>query len=161
MPVMKRGRSWVLGMLAAQCCTGALAAGVLKLSRTEMTIAPDKAAPELWAENVGDTPLYLNVEQHLVENPGETPEHLVAVSDVRHPGLLILPNRLTLSPGQKYRMVVKELRTPAQSQVWRLTFRPAERIVVETARPEETSAPLFISVGYGVVIYQLHGDQSP
>jgi len=152
---MKRALGWALGMFAALCCTGSLAAGVLKLSRTELTFSPDKPLSELWAENVGDTPLYLDVTQHLVANPGQSPEHLVPVEEVTRPALLAQPNRLRLSPGQKYRMTLKVLDTPRQAQVWRLTFRPRERIAVDAGDMQGGPAPLFISVGYGVVIYQL------
>ncbi|UOB58018.1 hypothetical protein MRS60_27965 [Burkholderia pyrrocinia] len=155
MPVMKHKRRWALGMLAALCCTSSMAAGILKLSRTELTLSPDKPVPELWAENVGDTPLYLDVTQQLVTNPGESPERLLPVSEAPSPTLLVSPNRLTLAPRQKYRVMLKELGTPTQAQVWRLTFRPRERIVVDAVDISGTQAPLVISVGYGVVIYQM------
>ncbi|TDA48959.1 hypothetical protein [Burkholderia pyrrocinia] len=155
MPVMKHKRRWALGMLAALCCTSSMAAGILKLSRTELTLSPDKPVPELWAENVGDTPLYLDVTQQLVTNPGESPERLLPVSEAPSPTLLVSPNRLTLAPRQKYRVMLKELGTPTQTQVWRLTFRPRERIVVDAVDISGTQAPLVISVGYGVVIYQM------
>lgn len=158
MSVMMRKRAWTLGAMAALCCTSSLAAGALKLSRTEMTIAPGKPVGELSVENTGDTPLYLNVEQHLVKNPGEKPERLVPVSEVMRPSLLVSPDRLALAPGQRYRMRVKELGTPSQSQVWRVTLRPKKRIVVEAAQPEAVPGPLFVSVGYGVVIYHLNSD---
>ncbi|WP_407971725.1 hypothetical protein ACJ51O_26740 [Burkholderia pyrrocinia] len=155
MPVMKHKRRWALGMLAALCCTSSMAAGILKLSRTEMTLAPDKPPGELWVENKGDTPLYLDVTQQWVANPGKTPEQLVPVTEVMGPSLLVLPGRLTVAPGQKYRMVLKALDAPSQTNIWRVTFRPRERIVVETGGAEGAPAPLFVSVGYGVVIYQL------
>ncbi|WP_338640811.1 hypothetical protein [Burkholderia pyrrocinia] len=141
-------------MLVALCCTSSMAAGILKLSRTELTLSPDKPVPELWAENVGDTPLYLDVTQQLVTNPGESPERLLPVAEAPSPTLLVSPNRLTLAPGRKYRVTLKEIGTPTHTQVWRLTFRPRERIVVDTNSASGTQAPLVISIGYGVVIYQ-------
>lgn len=152
---MKHKRGWVLGVLAAVCCTSSMAAGILKLSRTELTLAPGKPVPELWAENVGDTPLYLEVTQQLVMNPGTSPERLVSVTEVPRAALLVFPPRLTLAPGQKYRVMLKELATPTQAQVWRVTFRPRERLVVDADNVSEMQAPLVISVGYGIVIYQL------
>lgn len=154
MPVMTHKRRWALGMLAALCCTSSMAAGILKLSRTELTLEPGIPASELYVENTGDTPLYLNVEQHLLTNPGDTPEHLVPVAEVKQPSLFVLPGRLTLAPGQKYRMALKELSTPSRTQVWRITFRPKERVLVDAGESEGAPAPLFINVGYGVVIYQ-------
>ncbi|MET1500598.1 hypothetical protein ABXK61_02955 [Burkholderia sola] len=155
MPLMQRVPRWVPGALALLCCGSSLAAGVLKLSRTELTLSQDKPASELWAENVGDTPLYLDITQQRVSNPGEWPERLVPVEDVPRPTLLVLPDRLVLSPGQKYRMALKELVTPDQPQVWRVTFRPREHVVVDVDQDGGTTAPLFVSIGYGVVIYQL------
>ncbi|WDR86016.1 hypothetical protein [Burkholderia ambifaria] len=153
---MKRGLGTALGLLAALCCSSSLAAGILKLSRTEMKLEPGKPASELWAENIGDTPLYLDVTQHLVTNPGHTPEQLVPVTEVEQPSLLVLPSRLTLSPRQRYRIAIKELATPSDTQVWRLTFRPKENIVVDAGNVADGQpTPLIISVGYGVVIYQL------
>nr|WP_230958636.1 hypothetical protein [Burkholderia territorii] len=133
------------------------AAGILKLSRTEMTLAPGKPVGELWAENTGDSPLYLDVTQQLVANPGEMPERLVPVGEVPQPGLLVTPGRLALAPGQKYRMSLKELRGPFETQVWRVTFRPRERVIVDAGQADGAPAPLIVSVGYGVVIYQVGG----
>ncbi|WP_175812891.1 hypothetical protein [Burkholderia contaminans] len=152
---MKRGLGMVLGLLTTLCCSSALAAGVLKLSRTELRLEPGKPVSELWAENVGNTPLYLDVTQHLVTNPGHTPEHLVPVTEVEQPTLLVLPKRLTLSPGQRYKMAIKELAAPSNMQVWRMTFRPRERIVLDVGGLADVQPPLVISVGYGAVIYQL------
>lgn len=157
MSVMKAGRRTAFAMLAALMCSTSMAAGVLKLSRVELTMEPGKPAGELYAENVGDTPLYLNIEQHLVTNPGESPEHLVPIAEVERPGLLVQPSRLVLAPGQKYRMNLKEFGTQQRTQVWRVTFRPMERIVVAGDTQGSLAAPLSISVGYGVVIYQRSG----
>ncbi len=116
---------------------------------------PGRAPPELWIENTGDTPLFLTMEQVLVTNPGATPENLVPIGDTPHPSLLVMPRRLVLAPGQKYRMTVTVLDTPDQPRVWRLTFRPRERVMVHGESGRHISSPLFIKVGYGVVVYQM------
>ncbi|MEK7886885.1 hypothetical protein AAB992_07165 [Burkholderia contaminans] len=154
---MKRTLCRALGAVMLLCCSGSFAAGILKLSRTELTLSPDKPASELWVENAGDTPLYLDITQQRVSNPGHLPEQLVPIEEVPQPTLLVMPNRLALSPGQKYRMSLKELSIPDTSQVWRVTFRPRENIVVDAGRDGDTAAPLFVSIGYGAVIYQLSG----
>lgn len=136
------------------CPLSGMAAGVLKLSTTELRLAPDQRQGALYALNTGDSPVYLDVEQALVLNPGDKPEQLQAISQVPNPGLLVTPTRLVLAPGQKYRMNIKTLGTPASNQVWRLTFRPRENVIVQTQGADGVSAPLSISVGYGVVIYQ-------
>jgi len=143
-----------IGMMAALGCTCSMAAGVLKLSRTEVTLEAGHAAHELYVENAGDTPLYLSIEQHLLTNPGDSPEHLVPVAEVAGPTLLVVPGRITLAPGQRYRVGLKELAMPPKTYVWRITFRPNERIDVDAGQTEGSPAPLFVNVGYGVVIYQ-------
>ncbi|MDN7904113.1 hypothetical protein QZM18_08215 [Burkholderia diffusa] len=151
---MKIWMPLVLGLLVSLGCTSSMAAAVLKLSRTELTLEPGKPINELYVENIGDAPLYLNVEQHLLTNPGNTPEQLVPVTEVRKPSLLVLPGKLVLAPGQKYRMVLKALGIPARTLVWRVTFRPKERVVIDARSGNDLPTPLFVSVGYGVVIYQ-------
>lgn len=132
----------------------ALAAGVLKLSTTELRFLPDQREGALYAQNTGDSPLFVDVEQALVLNPGEQPEQMRALSQVTNPGLLVTPARLVLAPGQKYRMNIKTLDLPAGNQVWRVTFRPRENLIVQAQGTDGLSAPLSVSVGYGVVIYQ-------
>lgn len=148
------GGYW-LGLLLCLFASQCLAAGVLKLSRTELILEPGKHLPQLDAENIGDTPLYLEVEQQQLLNPGLLPEHLLPIGKVQRPSLLVAPDRLVLAPGQKRRMTLRVLATPAQTRVWRLTFRPKERLQVDT---QTRAAPLVLSVGYGVVIYQLGAD---
>ncbi|EDT44001.1 hypothetical protein [Burkholderia ambifaria] len=151
---MARTSRIALGMLAALTCTCSMAASVLKLSRAELTLEPDQPAGALYVENAGDTPLYLDVEQRLLTNPGDKPERLVPVAEVEKPTLLVSPARLALAPGQKYRIGVKVLAVPSQTHVWRITFRPNERILVDASSSDGAPAPLFVNVGYGVVIYQ-------
>jgi hypothetical protein len=155
MSVTTRSASLVLGLAAAACCTSSLAAGILTLSSTEFTLLPAQAARELEVGNAGDTTLYLTVDQALVTNPGQTPEQRMPVTEVPKPGLLVQPSRLVLAPGQRDRMALKVLETPRESQVWRVTFRPQERIAVDADGTAGAPAPLFVSIGYGVVVYQI------
>lgn len=143
----------LLGWLCISPLNG-MAAGVLKLSTPELRLVPDQRQGALYAQNTGDSPLYLDIEQALVLNPGEQPEQLQAISQVPKPGLLVTPTRLALAPGQKYRMNIKTLGTPASDQVWRVTFRPKEQVTVHVQGADGLSAPLSVSVGYGMVIYQ-------
>lgn len=143
-----------LGLLVATYSTNGTAVGVLQLSRTEVTLAPNRPPEELWVENKGDTPLYLDVTQQLVGNPGSTPEQLVPVEDVSRPELLVLPGRLTLAPGQQYRMTLRELSVPPEPRVWRVTFRPREHVLIDVDAAGQIPAPLVVSIGYGAVIYQ-------
>ncbi|SDZ62060.1 hypothetical protein [Pseudomonas sp. NFIX28] len=149
---MKRTTGSLLGLLLALFATQGMAEGVLKLSRTELKLEPGKPAHALYVENTGDTPLYLEVVQELLLNPGQTPERLVPIQEVERPSLLVTPDRLVLAAGQKRRMLLKEIEAPTQPLVWRVTFRPRERIHINS---KALSAPLIVSVGYGAVIYQL------
>lgn len=149
---MKRVAGYLSALLLTVFATQCMAAGVLKLSRTELTLEADKPMRSLYVENVGDTPLYLDVEQALLLNPGEAPENLLPIREVERPALLVTPDRLALAPGQKRRMIIKGVSTPAQTQVWRVTFRPRERLIIDSS---VGLAPIVVSVGYGVVIYQL------
>ncbi|WP_242468490.1 hypothetical protein [Burkholderia plantarii] len=157
MPVNVRRQRVVWLVIAMLHCANGWSAGVLKLSRTELVLEPGKPTPELWVENTGDTPLFLSMEQQLVTNPGATPEQRVPIGETRHPALLVRPGRLVLAPGQKYRMNLTVLDVPARPQVWRLTFRPRERVEVHGDDGRPITSPLFINVGYGVVVYQMPG----
>jgi P pilus assembly chaperone PapD len=152
---MKRATGSLLGLLLALFATQGMAAGVLKLSRTELKLEPGKPARELYVENTGDTSLYLDVEQQLLVNPGQAPERLIPIQYVELPSLLVTPTRLVLAPGQKHKMVISELKRTSSPLVWRVTFRPRERLVIDA---DSTSAPLVVSIGYGVVIFQPSSD---
>lgn len=136
------------------CPLHGMAAGVLKLSTTELRLVPGQRQGVLDVHNTGDSAVFLDVKQALVLNPAEKPEQLLDISQVANPGLLVTPRRLALAPGQKYRMNIKTLGSSANNQVWRVTFRPREHVIVEAHGAEGVSAPLSVSVGYGVVIYQ-------
>lgn len=131
------------------------AAGVLKLSHVEMWMRGDARVGKLYAENVGDSMLYLEIEQRLLLNPGEQPEQLVPVEQVERPTLLAAPTKLALGPGQRYRIALRELMRPQTPQVWRLTFRPKESVLLLGESMDGVAAPLSVSIGYGVLVYQM------
>ncbi|MBR8656098.1 hypothetical protein KDH83_22565 [Achromobacter sp. Marseille-Q0513] len=144
---------------ALLCCAllpaMAMAAGVLKLSHAEIWLRGDGRTSRLYAENIGDTTLYLEVEQRLLRNPGQQPEELTPIAEVRHPTLLVAPVRLALAPGQRAPVTMKELARPDSPQVWRVTFRPREKLLAAQDPAQEVAAPLVVSIGYGVLIYQV------
>ena len=129
LPDASRRGLWLV-LLAALCCAllpaAGMAAGVLKLSHAEIWLRGDGRTSRLYAENAGDTTLYLDVEQRLLRNPGEQPEELTPIGEVRNPTLLVAPVRLALAPGQRAPITLKELARPESPQVWRVTFRPRE-----------------------------------
>ncbi|MGS1007219.1 hypothetical protein [Achromobacter anxifer] len=156
-----RRAACLLAALALPWPQHGLAAGILHLPRAELRLEPGKAPGELLAENRGDSPLYLDVEQQLLLNPGSMPEVLVPVGETEQPGLLVTPNRLIVAPGQKYRMNLRILNPPARTQVWRITFRPRERVILDPGAADNSAAPLIINMAYGVLIYQIAESAQP
>lgn len=158
LPDASRRGLWLV-LLAALCCAllpaAGMAAGVLKLSHAEIWLRGDGRTSRLYAENAGDTTLYLDVEQRLLRNPGEQPEELTPIGEVRNPTLLVAPVRLALAPGQRAPITMKELARPDTPQVWRVTFRPREKLLAEPDPTQAMAAPLVVSIGYGVLIYQM------
>ncbi|WP_422526642.1 hypothetical protein [Serratia fonticola] len=137
-------------LLVQSSCAGDL----LSLSQAELTIPFKGRLPELVVENLGDGPLYLNVSQQLLVNPGSQPETLIDIGDTESPSLLVIPPRLILGPGQKRNMQLSVLSQPTKTQVWRITFRPQQNIRVFSTGAASRRVPLRVSIGYGVVIYQ-------
>ena len=74
---------------------------------------------------------------------------------MRNPTLLVAPVRLALAPGQRAPITLKELARPDSPQVWRVTFRPREKLLMEPDPTQAMAAPLVVSIGYGVLIYQV------
>ncbi|MDX9668003.1 hypothetical protein QMK50_23930 [Pseudomonas sp. P5_152] len=143
-----------LVLLSIFCVGTANAAGLIKLSHTELYIEPGRPTSDLIVENIGDTPLFLNIEQSLLSNPGDVKEILTPIEKVEKPSLLVVPNRLILGPSQKYKMHLKILDQNDKNQIWRVTFRPRERISLAAEANKTRSPPLLVKIGYGVVIYQ-------
>ena len=115
---------------AARCCQRRAWRRACSLSHAEIWLRGDGRTSRLYAENAGDTTLYLDVEQRLLRNPGEQPEELTPIGEVRNPTLLVAPVRLALAPGQRAPITLKELARPESPQVWRVTFRPREKLLV-------------------------------
>lgn len=147
----------LIGLLLA-CCALSIGtghtAGVLRLSHSEITLGGPERSGRLEAENIGDSPLYLDVTQQKVQTPLTVPEVRIPVGEVPSPSLLVSPMRMVLGPGQKQVLDLRVLRQPQRRQIWRITFRPRENFTAEARNDEGTIVPLSVSIGYGVVIYQ-------
>lgn len=144
----------LLWVSASVFMPGAEAAGVLRLAHSVITLGGAERSGKLAVENVGDSPLYLDITQEQVQMPLTHPEVRIPVGDVTDPSLLISPPRLILAPGQKRIMNVVVLHEPQQRKIWRITFRPRERFLISSAE-NPTEVPLSVSIAYGVVIYQM------
>lgn len=153
-----RNMIWLCTLLLLYPGMQAMAAGILKLSTTEIWLRPGERPGNLYAENIGDSTLYLDITQRLLLNPGEQPERLLTMEEIEQPTLLITPSRLALGPGQRYRMQIKELNRPDTPRVWRLTFLPQEKVHFDVTSEDGVSAPLSLQIGYGALIYQMSGN---
>lgn len=106
-------------------------------------------------KNVGDAPLYLSATLQKVKNPGFDPEEQVPLSQLEHPGLLASPDKLTLGPGQSRAISLKSLSVPTAEEMYRLYVVPVRAMQVEEAPQDKISAPMSVSIGYGVLVQHM------
>lgn len=136
----------MLGMLALAPAYGG---GLLSISNTVITLAPEGRQTVISVSNKGDQPLYLDVIQQQVLNPGHLPEQRVLVQDVPEPDLLIPVKHVILRPGQTRSIPVSVIAMPKYTNVWRVAFR--QREVVSAAG--DSASFVKLNVSYGVAIY--------
>lgn len=105
--------------------------------------------------NTGDAPLYLSISLAKVNNPGEVQEHKTLISQLPHPELMATPNKLTLGPNQSRDILLTSLQEPANETVYRLYVVPVKSLNISGAPDNKITAPLTLSVGYGVLIRHL------
>lgn len=103
-------------------------------------------------KNMGDAPLYLAISVQKVMNPGKTPEEKQDLGELQHPGMLASPDKLTLGPNQTRSIVLKSLAEPANEELYRLYIVPVRSLNVDDAPQDKISAPMSVSVGYGVLV---------
>lgn len=103
-------------------------------------------------KNLGDAPLYLSVSLQKVMNPGESPEQKQLLSALEHPQMLASPDKLTLGPGQSRDVSLKSLAEPEAETLYRLYIVPVRSMQVEEAPEDKITAPMSVSIGYGVLI---------
>ncbi|MFJ2362206.1 hypothetical protein ACIPIN_00545 [Pseudomonas sp. NPDC087697] len=102
--------------------------------------------------NMGDAPLYLSISLQKVMNPGLVPETKVPLGELEHPGMLASPERLTLGPGQSRKVSLKSLFEPVEEELYRLYIVPVRSLKVDDAPNDKISAPMSVSIGYGVLV---------
>ncbi|WP_422526643.1 pilus assembly protein [Serratia fonticola] len=105
--------------------------------------------------NTGDAPLYLSISLVKVDNPGLAQEHKTPISQLPHPELMATPNKLTLGPNQSRDILLTSLQEPANETVYRLYVVPVKSLEISGAPDNKITAPMTISVGYGVLIRHL------
>ncbi|KVF76584.1 pilus assembly protein [Burkholderia sp. FL-7-2-10-S1-D7] len=102
--------------------------------------------------NMGDAPLYLAISLQKVTNPGTTPEKKIDLGDLKHPGMLASPDKLTLGSNQTRSISLKSLVEPQEEELYRLYIVPVRSLTVSGAPTDKISAPMSVSVGYGVLV---------
>ncbi|MBE0151454.1 pilus assembly protein [Serratia sp. PL7] len=105
--------------------------------------------------NTGDAPLYLSISLAKVDNPGEAQEHKTLISQLPHPELMATPNKLTLGPNQSRDILLTSLQEPASETVYRLYVVPVKSLEFSGVTDDKITAPVTLSVGYGVLIRHL------
>lgn len=105
--------------------------------------------------NTGDAPLYLSISLAKVDNPGEVQEHKTLINQLPHPELMATPNKLTLGPNQSRDILLISLQEPASETVYRLYVVPVKSVNISGSPDDRISAPMTLSVGYGVLIRHL------
>ncbi|QGU89365.1 pilus assembly protein [Erwinia sorbitola] len=102
--------------------------------------------------NVGDAPLYLSVMVEKVTNPGLSPEKKVKLRDIPNPGMLASPDKITLGPNQARDLRLISLGEPKEEVLYRVYIMPVKSLTVEQAPADKITAPLSVSIGYGVLV---------
>jgi hypothetical protein len=139
-------------LLCALLASPGFGAGVLKISNSLITIEPGGHRAAIILSNNGDRPLYLDVVQQQVLNPGELPEKRVLVQDVALPDLLVPVRQVLLRPGHTQKIPLNVVYTPGQARVWRVAFRNREKVTGAEAGQESF---IQLNVSYGVLIYHM------
>ncbi|WP_175884050.1 pilus assembly protein [Burkholderia sp. BCC0044] len=103
-------------------------------------------------KNMGDAALYLSISLQKVMNPGMVPEKKVDLGELPHPGVLASPDKLTLGPNQTRSISLKSLVEPGQEELYRLYIVPVRSLTVSGAPQDKITAPMSVSVGYGVLV---------
>jgi len=103
-------------------------------------------------KNMGDAPLYLSISVQKVMNPGKTPEEKQNLGELQHPGMLASPDKLTLGPNQSRSITLRSLAEPANEELYRLYIVPVRSLKVDDAPQDKITAPMSVSVGYGVLV---------
>ena len=148
----------MLKKIGVAVLAGALLASMPVQAEGELMVLP--ASTKLFnaheknikVRNVGDAPLYLAVTVEKVTNPGLTPEKKVKLRDIPNPGMLASPDKITLGPNQARDLRLISLGEPKEEVLYRVYIMPVKSLTVEQAPADKITAPLSVSIGYGVLV---------
>ncbi|HDR9835020.1 TPA: pilus assembly protein [Burkholderia multivorans] len=145
--------SLVAGLLSAVAIP-ALAAGELMVTPATTRVVSEHEQ-RVTVKNMGDEPMYLSISVQKVMNPGITPEQKVDLGDLERPGLIASPDKLTLGPNQSRQITLQSLTEVPQEELYRLYIIPVKSLKVDEAPKDKITAPLSVSIGYGVLVRHL------
>ena len=108
------------------------------------------ARQDVEIRNAGKEPLYVQIEPHIVKNPGTEQEERVLIKNPREHGLLVTPSRMVLAPGTAKSMRLVKLDMPSDPEqnnerIYRISARP----VVGDVTAEQNG--LKVLIGYEVL----------
>lgn len=114
------------------------------------------ARQDIEISNVGDEPLYVQIEPHIVLNPGTAEEQRVLIKNPREHGLLVTPSRMVLAPGTAKSMRLVKLGMPGdpngeQERIYRISARP----VVGDVTAKQSGLKVLIGYEVLAIVYPL------
>ncbi|KVL47670.1 pilus assembly protein [Burkholderia cepacia] len=145
--------SMVAGLLFA-AAVPAFAAGELMVTPATTRVV-SQHDQRVTVRNMGDEPMYLSISVKKVTNPGVAKETTVDLGDLERPGLIASPDKLTLGPNQSRQITLQSLMEVPQEELYRLYVVPVKSLKVDDAPADKITAPLSVSIGYGVLVRHL------
>ena len=145
------------GVLLALCCfLGAMPAAASMVLSNAIIHFEDGAPARQDVEitNTGEDVLYVQIEPHVVLNPGTEEEKRVAIKNPREHGLLVTPSRMVLAPGTAKSMRFVKLSMPddpkqEKERIYRISARP----VVGDVHAEQTGVKVLIGYEVLAIVY--------
>lgn len=147
-----------LSLLLLLSASNNLAFANLIADPTRVTVEGIQKSQKIRVFNSGDNPLFLEVSLVKVENPGEAKEIKTPIGEIKHPEMIFNPTRVTLAPNQEREVSIIPLKSPQQETLYRLYLKPVHNLKAashSTEPAKDISAPMVISVGYGVLIHHV------
>jgi len=129
-PTTARRYAAMLTLAGLVCALSAPAAASMILSNAIVHFEEGAAArQDVEISNAGDEPLYVQIEPHIVLNPGTAEEERVLIKNPREHGLLVTPSRMVLAPGAAKSMRLVKLPLAGdpdeeQERIYRISARP-------------------------------------